>query len=189
VFTRQADFDPHNELSRRGDFGPAALTLASWWELGPGVRFSIHINDRLGLEAEARLATVSAHHVGSEFRGGAKAQAGGGLRYGVRLREAGFFGKVQIGGTELTRAPAIVGVSSTPDAILVAIGEEDATLPYVSFGGIVETLHRGRTKLRVDIEDQVMFYSPRPRNINPSYVRHNFAIAVGISCGLGAKVH
>jgi hypothetical protein len=189
VFTRQSDFNPDNELIRRGEYGEEKLSLPSWWELGPGVRFSIHITDRFGVEAEARLATGSAHNVGPQFHGGAKAQAGAGLRYGVRLRRAGIFGKAQVGGAELTRAPAIVGrSSSTADAILIAVGEQDATFPYFSIGGVIEALHHGPTKLRMDVEDQMMFYAPQPRNINPRYVRHNLTFTVGIGIGLGARI-
>jgi hypothetical protein len=155
--------------------------------LGPGVRFSIHINDRFAVETEARLATVSAHHIGSQSRGGAKAQAGAGFRYGVRLRRAGLFGKAQVGGAELTRAPAILGMSSSPGAVLIAIGENDATFPYFSFGGVIEAFRRSRTTLRVDVEDQVMFYAPQPRDINPSYARHNFTFTVGIGLGFGKR--
>lgn len=110
------------------------------------------------------------------------------MRYGRRLKHIGVFGKALIGAVEFTGSPAIFAISRTPANELIGIGEQDAVFPQLSFGAIVEMARTGRTVLRFDIEDQVVFYRPTPRELNPAFNRQNLRLTLGIGFGLGRSV-
>jgi len=181
---RFADLDPSIEqshLEAGRDF-----PLATWWEPGVGVRLAFRLTDHLSVEAEATLFTryadllreVEVEGRGQVAPGGAKGQLVAGLVLRHTLSGVVVLGRVRPGAVSFTGFPAIFVRSQS--GRLIGTVTTPATFPALDVGGGVEKQLSSRILVRFDVGDSIIWYRPTPKELNPSYSRHNLQLTGGV---------
>ncbi len=186
---RRADAHTVSETFRRNDptlteFSPAVLS-----ELGAGGRFTYNFTNNIAIEAEANFFPEdkkSNFVIGVPVRvvepGGRKFQMVFGPKVGYRKRTFGVFGKLRPGFIRLDRFDVVTQVIGSP-VITLVISETKRGVNFfnIDVGGVFEYYPSRRTVFRVDVGDTIIRYNAQePKDINPSFTRHNLQINVGV---------
>ena len=156
-------------------------------ELGLGGRFTYNFTKNIAVEAEANFFPVDKKTVRIDFMpisviepGGRKFQAVFGPKMGIRKKSFGVFGKFRPGFIRLDRYEVITEVGSRQNFFVFSSPKENVTFFNVDVGGVFEYYPNRRTVFRVDVGDTIIRYgSQSPKEINPSFTRHNLQTSVG----------
>jgi len=156
-------------------------------EPGFGGRFTYNFTKNIAIEAEANFFSVdkkSMPVVGMPIPvrepGGRKFQAVFGPKIGIRKRNFGIFGKVRPGFIRLGRYEVINRVGPINQFFVLSSPKTNLTFFNVDVGGVFEYYPTRRTVFRVDVGDTIIRYnSQQPKEINPSFTRHNLQTSVG----------
>ena len=191
----QDDFNPANVTFRQFGFNDSAQNVRRY-ESGFGGRFTYNINKRLAVEGEVNftpsIATLNDRLSNSEPAniappGGEKLQILGGVKYGIRRKNFGVFAKLRPGAIRFNAFPKITGrfIANSPTGgqpldVLLFQQEHPAFFFNIDAGGVFEYYLSKRTVFRVDVSDTIIRYnSQEPKDLNPSFTRHNLQINVG----------
>lgn len=191
----QDDFNPADITFKRFGFNEAVITDRRY-ESGFGGRFTYNINRNLAVEGEVNfipsIATINERakngsSTNLEFPGGEKLLFLGGIKYGVRRSKYGVFGKARPGAIRFNAFPKIVNrvlvpspTGNQPSDLLIIQTEAPATFFNIDVGGVFEYYPTRKIIFRVDVGDTIIRYSRQePREINPSFTRHNLQISAG----------
>jgi hypothetical protein len=187
-FLRRADADTVLEILHRSDPVPASSKVAILTELGLGGRFGVNFSKNIDIEVEANVFPADKQRdmrtgvpVTVLEPGGRKFQMLFGPRIGVRFRRFGVFGKVRPGFIRLDRYEVIEEISKTSTTLAILSGTRNGlAFLNVDIGGVVEYYPSTRTILRFDAGDTIIRYGAQePKDINPSFTRHNLQLSVG----------
>ncbi len=159
----------------------------TWWEPGVGVRLGFRLTDHLGVELEASLFPRYAD-VDSVVRGRrglvetglAKGLVVGGLVVRQRLSGVVILGRVRPGAMSYSGFPAVFARSPGGPPTLYEVVDVPATFPALDIGGGVEKQLSSRILVRFDVGDSIIWFRPTPRELNPSYSRHNLQLTGGV---------
>ncbi len=185
------DFDVTEEIRRREGFITVARKKQT--DYGFGGRLAYNFNKNIAVEAEVNFFPVNKQRriinsivQGFFFPGGKKFQMVAGPKIGIRKKNFGVFGKVRPGLVSMDGYGIIIGIGNpipTPTGgtftptISTDVG---ATFFAADVGGVVEFYPSKRTILRFDVGDTIIRYNAQePKNINPSFTRHNLQTSVG----------
>lgn len=156
-------------------------------ELGFGGRFTYNFTKNIAVEAEANFFPVdkkSIPVIDVPIRvsepGGRKFQVVLGPKIGIRKKNFGIFGKVRPGFIRLDRYRVINQVGSREQFFVLSSAKNGVNFFNVDVGGVFEYYPTRRTVFRVDVGDTIIRYnSQEPKDINPSFTRHNLQTSVG----------
>lgn len=156
-------------------------------EPGFGARFGYNVTRHFALEAEANFFPVdkrSPYILGVPVRvgepGARKFQAVFGPKVGVRKNRYGIFAKVRPGFITLGRYESVIAVGTPGNEFVLAEIRNKVSFFAIDVGGVFEYYPTKRTILRFDVGDTVIRYGgTEPKNLNPSFTRHNLQTSVG----------
>lgn len=191
----QDDFDPKNPVFKQFGFRES-ITVNRRYESGFGGRFTFNINRALAVEGEINftpsIATLNERSRNGQSTnifppGGKKTQFLAGVKYGIRREKWGIFAKARPGAIRFSAYPTIVGrfvvpspTGGQPLDVLLFEQEFPATFFNLDVGGVFEYYPSRKTVFRVDVGDTIIRYgAQKPKNINPTFTRHNFQTSVG----------
>lgn len=172
------------------------VTINNRYESGFGGRVTYNINNNLAVEGEVNFtpSTRTVNELGRAgivgtgvFSGGEKTQFLSGVKYGIRRKKYGVFGKIRPGAIRFNAFPVIVAkfvvpslTGGQPINALLLQREQPAIFFNVDVGGVFEYYPSKRTVFRVDAGDTIIRYgAQKPKEINPKFTRHNLQINVG----------
>jgi len=188
VILRRADADTVLETLHRSDPASSSVKVAKLTELSLGGRFGVNFTKNIGVEIEANIFPedkLRDQRIGTPVSvlepGGRKFQMLFGPRIGLRFRRFGVFGKVRPGFIRLDRYEVIEEIFKTPTTLAILSGTRNGlTFLNVDVGGVFEYYPSRKTILRFDAGDTVIRYGAQePKDINPSFTRHNLQLSVG----------
>lgn len=192
----QSDFDIARVVFSRAGLSENDYS-SSRWDTGIGARFTYNITRRFSLEAEVNYMPSSptlqdlidggATTITQNSSGGEKTQVLAGVKYGLRRKHFGVFAKARPGLIHFTAFSSVDAkwIAHGPNGetldILLALTEKPATFFNIDVGGVFEYYPTKRTIIRFDLGDTIIRYgSQKPKDINPSFVRHNLQGSIGI---------
>jgi len=185
---RRKDADTVREAFRQFFDTPNTPEIAEIiTEPGFGGRFTYNFTKSIAIEAEANFFPVdkkSMPVIGMPIRvaepGGRKFQAVFGPKVGIRKKNFGIFGKVRPGFIRLDRYSVITRVGPTNQFFVLSSSGKSVNFFNVDVGGVFEYYPTRRTVFRVDVGDTIIRYnSQQPKEINPSFTRHNLQTSIG----------
>lgn len=184
---QRTDANTPAETFRRFGFASSADNPATITELGVGGRFTYNFTKNIAIEAEANFFPVdkkSDFIIGVPVRvvepGGRKFQAVLGPKIGIRKRKFGVFAKVRPGLFSMDRYEVVQVVGTRDNFFVLATSKNGVNFFNVDVGGVFEYYPSKKTVFRVDVGDTIIRYSAQePKDINPSFTRHNLQINVG----------
>lgn len=157
-------------------------------EPGIGARFSYNFSKNVAGEAEVNwfvkredVVQIPPPNV-SAWQGGQKLQILFGPKIGYRNKKIGVFGKVRPGIIHFVEYPVVTFLQQVPPGqpFFSAQQPRRATFFNIDVGGVFEYYPSKRTILRFDAGDTIIRYNAqRPKEINPSFTRHNFQMSLG----------
>jgi hypothetical protein len=156
-------------------------------ELGFGGRFTFNFTKNIAIEAEANFFPVDKKRnavIGAPIQisepGGRKFQALFGPKIGIRKKSFGVFGKVRPGFIRLDRYEVIQQIGSNAQFFTRSSPKNGVYFFNIDVGGVFEYYPTRKTIFRVDVGDTIIRYnSQEPKNINPSFTRHNLQTSIG----------
>lgn len=186
TFLRRGDADTTAEIFSLNGFGARNYISPKLDELGFGGRVTFNFTKNVAIESEANFFRKLENPppmigVGTRVSqpGGRKFQAVLGPKIGTRKERFGVFGKVRPGFIQIGKYN-IVDTVGPPSNFFVAAHVEKITVLNADVGGVFEYYPSHRTILRVDVGDTIIYYNSfSPKDINPSFTRHNLQTSVG----------
>lgn len=157
-------------------------------ESGVGARFAYNFNNTISAEAEVNWfvrredSTNLPPPNNTRWQGGQKLQMVFGPKIGHRWKKFGVFGKVRPGFIHFVEFPVVTFLQQVPPGqpFFSATATRRATFFNVDVGGVFEYYPSKRTIIRFDVGDTIIRYNAQePKDINPSFTRHNLQINVG----------
>jgi len=184
---RRSDADTVSEIFSLNGFGSRNYKSSKLNELGLGGRFTFNFTKNIAVESEANFfrkieSPPPVIGVGRTIDqpGGRKFQAVFGPKIGIRKEKFGVFGKVRPGFIRIDKYNVIDLADTSNNHILVFSHAQKSTFLNVDVGGVFEYYPNRRTVFRVDVGDTIIYYnSQKPKDINPSFTRHNLQTSVG----------
>ncbi len=188
TFLRRTDADTTRETFRQ--FYGTSNTFENSikiTELGLGGRFTYNFTKNIAIDAEANFFPGNKQRVaiiGVPIKvmepGGRKIQVLFGPKIGIRKKNFGVFGKLRPGFIRLGGYEVIEQVGSQNQFFILSTRASGLKFFNVDVGGVAEYYPSRRTVFRVDVGDTIIRYgAQKPKEINPSFTRHNLQINVG----------
>lgn len=173
---RFVDFNPAAEVANGG-----MPPIAPWFEPTLGVRVSIRTSDRVSLETEATVYPryVDRQTPGEGYHGWGKVAFAGDVHVALTRGRLGWYVLAGGGAIRFGRVPAIVAVDSRQQPVAVVDDFSDVFWAVDAGGGAAWSVSR-RTRFRIEAIDKLVEFDPKPRSLNPTYVRQIFSIGVGL---------
>jgi hypothetical protein len=176
--TRFVEFNPYIQLSNQED-PDHRYKLEHWLECGIGGRFTMNLSRSAGLQAEVvgypRFAGTPSWDTGYRGWGKIAVLAGPQLRFqlvGIHTVVVARAGALRYG-----RMPAIT-LSSRDNrgrtVFAAVIDNYAATFPAADVGAGITGQVSKRFGLQLETGDLVVRYAPEPRDLNPTFLRHNW---------------
>lgn len=184
---RRSDADTTAEVFSLNGFGSRNYISSKLNELGFGGRFTFNFTKNIAVESEANFFRKLENPppvigVGRRVSqpGGRKFQAVLGPKIGIRKERFGVFGKIRPGFIQIDKYNITDQVGPPGNNFFTASHVEKVTFFNVDIGGVFEYYPSRRTIVRVDVGDTIIRYSSfPPKEINPSFTRHNLQTSVG----------
>ena len=183
---RRSDANTDVEVFSLNGFGSRNYKSSKLNELGLGGRFTFNFTKNIAVESEANFFRKIENPppvigIGRTIAepGGRKFQAIFGPKIGIRKERFGVFGKVRAGFIRIDKYEVIDQIGPASN-FFTASHAQKSTFFNVDVGGVFEYYPTRRTVFRVDVGDTIIRYSSfPPKEINPSFTRHNLQTSVG----------
>lgn len=144
-------------------------------DLGVGGRFSYNIIDNFALDVEVNFFPQE-----DTFEGGRKTQVLFGPKVGVRNEKVGVFAKVRPDLIHFSEFLRVIRVVEGPFGVITEQRGTANNFFALDLGGVFEVYPLRRIILRFDVGDTIVHYrSLSPRELNPSFTRHNLQFNTG----------
>ncbi len=184
---RRSDVNTAIEVFSLNGFGSRNYRSSKLNEIGLGGRFTFNFTKNIAVESEAnffrkieRPPDVIGVGRTIDQPGGRKFQAVFGPKIGIRKEKFGIFGKVRPGFIRIDKYN-VIDVFNPPPDLFTFTHAQKAMFFNVDVGGVFEYYPTRRTVFRVDVGDTIIRYnSQEPKDINPSFTRHNLQTSVGV---------
>ena len=174
---RFVDFSPVEEGRRIASLRQRESPLVTWVEPGVGLRFGYRLTDHVAIEAEGvAYGRYSEEPVRVRGRRGVvetglyKLELLLGPVVRTRFGRVAILGKARAGFVRFWGFPAIVAVERAGPLELTLSEFTAMRFAALDLGGGAEMGLARRLLVRVDAGDMIVWYRPRPHDLNPSYL-------------------
>lgn len=175
------------EIYRRNGFLAPDFKPAIVHEGGIGARFTYNFNKYVAVEAEVngflqdkRANPVIGVPLAVVEPGGRKLQGLFGPKIGIRREKFGVFGKVRPGFIGMDRYEVVTDLIPLEGVAVLSSPQYGVYFFNIDVGGVFEYYPTKKTIVRFDIGDTIIHYNAKqPREINPSFTKHNLQISAG----------
>jgi hypothetical protein len=174
-------FDPTRSYTQRVN-PEIRLKTSSWSETVIGGRLGYRINRTWGIEGS--YADFSRYNgrglADGEFRGGGKVEFSVGVTVGHSFGRIRLAGRLSPGVMWMEELPELLAVSPGSNGTLTVVITRVDDIPVLAAGAVVEIQGPSRLYLRVDVTDNLAWFGGSEGPLNPSVMRHNPELTVGV---------